>query len=206
MFKYGWMEFFSKVHFSVPLFLYLPVIGYFMYAAITNPALSGGAIAGLFAGGIITWTIVEYVLHRYIFHFHPTSKFGKRLLFIMHGVHHDYPNDSKRLVMPPSLSIPLAFFFYFLCKFTWGPEMMEPFFAGLVLGYLFYDMVHYSTHYLKWDNKWLMKIKTHHMKHHFKNPELGFGVSSVLWDNIIGTNYPKQTSRKVTRQKVEVEG
>jgi 4-hydroxysphinganine ceramide fatty acyl 2-hydroxylase len=43
-----------------------------------------------------------------------SSKLGEKIHFIFHGVHHDYPSDSRRLVMPPSVSIPLAILFYFL--------------------------------------------------------------------------------------------
>lgn len=197
MFKYGWMEIFSKVHFSVPLFIYIPVIGYFLYRSFTHPDLLIWQIVGFFAAGILAWTILEYFLHRYVFHFHPKSEFGKRIMFIIHGVHHDYPNDSKRLVMPPSLSIPLAFGFYYLYNFLVGDVFVLPFFAGTVLGYLVYDMLHYSFHHLNWDNKLFMRLKAHHLKHHFKDPDLGFGVSSTLWDKIVGTDYPSSEKVKV---------
>ncbi len=187
MFKYGWMEFFSKVHFSVPLILYVPVVGYCLYRGITNPELSATTVAGLFVAGIFAWTIAEYFLHRFVFHYHPTSKWGQRIHFIMHGVHHDYPNDSKRLVMPPSVSVPLAIIFYFGYVLLMGAAMSAPFFAGFVLGYLFYDMLHYAVHHATWNSKWFMAAKAHHLKHHFKDPENGFGVSSPLWDWIVGT-------------------
>ncbi len=189
MFKYGWMEIFSKVHFSVPLILYVPVIGYFLYSGIVDPMLNGWEILGLLAVGVLSWTLAEYLLHRFVFHYHSSSEFGKRLLFIMHGVHHDYPNDSKRLVMPPSVSVPLAFIFYFAYKALLGPSLAAPFFAGFVLGYLCYDMLHYAVHHANIGSKWFMDIKAHHLKHHFKDPDKGFGVSSTLWDKIIGTDY-----------------
>jgi len=189
MFKFGWMEFFSKVHFSVPLFLYVPVVCYFLYRALTDPALSLIQTAFLFAGGVFSWTIAEYFLHRFVFHYHPTTDWGQRVHFLVHGVHHDYPHDSKRLVMPPAISVPLAFIFYFGFTFLMGETMTAPFFAGYVLGYLGYDMLHYAVHHANWNNRWFMEIKAHHLKHHFKDPEKGFGVSSTLWDKIIGTNY-----------------
>ncbi len=189
MFKYNWMEFFSKVHFSIPLFLYVPVVGYFLYKAIGNPDLPLLHTAGLFAAGFLSWTAVEYFLHRFVFHYHPTSDLGKRIHFLVHGVHHDYPHDSKRLVMPPAISVPLAFIFYYGFIYLMGETMTASFFAGFVLGYLCYDMLHYAVHHANWDNKWFMEIKAHHLKHHFKDPERGFGVSSTLWDKIIGTNY-----------------
>lgn len=189
MFKYGWMEFFSKVHFSVPLFIYSPVIGYFLYVGIIDPTLSPFQVLGLFVGGAFSWTVAEYFLHRFVFHYHPTSNWGKRIHFIMHGVHHDYPNDSKRLVLPPSVSIPLAFLFYFGFTALLGASLAAPFYAGFVLGYLCYDMLHYAVHHANINSKWFMNIKAHHLKHHFKDPDKGYGVSSTLWDKIIGTDY-----------------
>ncbi|MEZ4930520.1 MAG: sterol desaturase family protein [Saprospiraceae bacterium] len=189
MFKYGWMEVFSKVHFSVPLFIYVPVVGYFLYLSFADPALAIWEIPALYVGGIFAWSIAEYFLHRYVFHYHPTSEWGQRIHFIVHGVHHDYPNDSKRLVMPPSVSIPLAFLFYFGYEALMGASLTSPFFAGFVTGYLVYDMMHYAIHHANWDNKWFMNIKAHHLKHHFKDPDKGYGVSSTLWDKIVGTDY-----------------
>ena len=60
------------------------------------------------AGGWVFWTLTEYWLHRIVFHFEPEDGIGARLHWIIHGVHHDHPNDPMRLVMPPSVSVPLA--------------------------------------------------------------------------------------------------
>lgn len=108
LFKSNFMEFFSKVHFSVPLIIYIPVISYFLYKSILTYEMGALKIVGLAISGVFIWTITEYTLHRFVFHYHPTSDFGKKLHFIMHGVHHDYPSDSLRLVLPPSVSLPLA--------------------------------------------------------------------------------------------------
>src|SRR6266478_7188588 len=111
MFKSDFMEFFSHVHPATPLVLYLPVIGYMLYAAFFQSKLSVLTVAGLFPLGVLSWTLLEYIIHRYVFHYEPKTRFGKQLHFIVHGVHHDYPNDAKRLVMPPAVSIPLAVVF-----------------------------------------------------------------------------------------------
>ena len=189
MFKYGWMEVCSKVHFSVPLFIYIPVIAFFLYQSFVDPFMTVWLIIPLYIGGVFAWSAAEYFLHRYVFHYHPTSEWGQRIHFIVHGVHHDYPNDSKRLVMPPSVSIPLAVLFYFGFSSLMGASFTAPFFAGFVTGYLAYDMLHYAVHHANWDNKWFMAIKAHHLKHHFKDPDKGYGVSSALWDKIVGTDY-----------------
>ena len=132
MFKNGFMESLSKVHYSVPLFIYIPVIAFFIYRSFFVVNNSIGWFFAYLAGGLFIWTITEYLLHRYIFHFVPKSKWGLRLHFIFHGVHHDYPRDAKRLVMPPSASIPLAILFYLLFLWLVPARMNDAFFAGFL--------------------------------------------------------------------------
>jgi hypothetical protein len=99
MFKMDWMEALSKVHFSVPIFIFTPVILYFSWRAFAVANNSILIFIASFAGGLFIWTLTEYILHRFVFHFVPKSPWGLRLHFIFHGVHHDYHNDRLRLVM-----------------------------------------------------------------------------------------------------------
>jgi hypothetical protein len=103
-----------RVHVTVPLFIFVPVILFFFYKSIFDLQLSALTIFSYIILGLCVWTLTEYVLHRFVFHWLPPGKFGARIHFIFHGVHHDYPSDSKRLVMVPTVSIPLAALFYFL--------------------------------------------------------------------------------------------
>lgn len=190
MFKSDFMESLSKVHPAVPLFVFIPVIAFFVYKSIEFQ-ISLSNILLLIVLGIFVWSLAEYTLHRFIFHFQAKSKFGQRIHFIFHGVHHDYPMDSRRLVMPPSVSVPLAVLFYLLFEVILGKNFVAPFFVGFLTGYLFYDMTHYAVHHFNIHNKFWLALKKHHMRHHFQNPELGYGVSSPMWDYIIGTDFPK---------------
>src|SRR6266446_8718538 len=131
MFESDFMEFFSRVHPVIPLALYLPVVGYMLYVSLWRRQLSFVALAALFLLGILLWTLIEYLIHRYVFHYQPKTRLGKRLHYIIHGVHHDYPNDARRLVMPPSISIPLAVLFYVLFLLVFG-RLASGVFAGLV--------------------------------------------------------------------------
>lgn len=188
MFKYSWMEPFSKVHYSVPLLIYIPVIGFYLYKSILTVA-PWYFIPLLYVGGVLTWSLAEYILHRFVFHYQPAGKIGARMHFIFHGVHHDYPNDAKRLVMPPIMSVTLAFLFYYLFQLLLGGIMVFPFFAGFVSGYLFYDISHYALHHASFKNKFWVKLKTHHMIHHYKEPNKGYGVSSKMWDKVFKTDF-----------------
>ena len=192
MFKSDFMEAFSRVHFTVPLYIYVPVILVMLYLSIFVYYIAAINIVGLFVGGVAAWTLTEYLLHRFIFHYKAKSEFGKKIHFVFHGVHHDYPSDSKRLVMPPSVSIPLAVIFFFIFRLIFGEILMLPFFAGFILGYLFYDISHYAIHHFNMHSKFWLAIKNHHMLHHYQDEYKGYGVSSPFWDYVFRTDFIKK--------------
>ena len=106
MFESRVLDALSRVHPAVPVIIFAPLI-----AALVAWSLSRVSVlvtVGLFAGGYALWTLFEYWLHRVVFHFEPEKGIGARLHWIIHGVHHDHPNDPLRLVMPPAVSVPLA--------------------------------------------------------------------------------------------------
>lgn len=187
MFKSDFMEFFSHIHPATPLVIYLPAIAYMLYVAIWQHHLSVLLIVALFFIGVLLWTLLEYLIHREVFHYEPTTRIGKKLHFIMHGVHHDYPNDAKRLVMPPVISIPLAIFFYALFVLIFGSIIAPAIWAGLVAGYVCYDSIHYAIHHFPMKSRWLNRLKQHHLRHHFHDDQAGYGVSSPFWDYIFRT-------------------
>jgi 4-hydroxysphinganine ceramide fatty acyl 2-hydroxylase len=182
MFDSRFMEFFSHVHPATPLVLYLPVVGYFLYQA-WQAKFSILLMVGLFAFGIMIWTLVEYVIHRYVFHYEPKTRWGKFLHFMVHGVHHDYPNDATRLVMPPVVSIPLAVLFFGLITLAFG-RFAPPIFAGLVFGYVCYDAIHYAAHHFAMKRGVWLRLKQYHLRHHYHDDQVGFGVSSPIWDYV----------------------
>lgn len=196
MFKSNFMESLSKVHFSVPLFIYIPVIAFFIYKAIFVTQISAVAFVAYLLLGIFIWSLTEYLLHRFVFHFVPKSKWGLRMHFIFHGVHHDYPNDAKRLVMPPSVSIPLAFLFYFIFSFILTPQHLYAFFPGFVIGYLFYDISHYALHHFNFKSTFWKRLKKHHMQHHYGDSSKGYGVSSPFWDKIFASGFIKKQNEQ----------
>lgn len=189
MFKNDFLESLSKVHFYIPLIIYLPIIGYFIYQALHSQQNRPIEFLLTVGGGLLFWTFTEYILHRFIFHFQPKSTIGKRIHFIFHGVHHDFPNDAMRLVMPPSASLPLAIGFYFLFYAVLPEKYLPGFFAAFIAGYLFYDISHYALHHVTFKTAFWKKMKQHHMQHHYSNPDKGYGVSSSLWDKIFKSDF-----------------
>jgi sterol desaturase/sphingolipid hydroxylase (fatty acid hydroxylase superfamily) len=145
------------------------------------------SIAPTFIAGMLAWTVAEYFLHRYVFHWTNGTAWGKRIHFLLHGVHHDYPSDRDRLVMPLLTSVPLAVIFYTLFVVVLGRAIAEPAFAGFVVGYLFYDGTHFFVHHFVPKGRWGKFLRRHHMTHHFADHDGGFGVSSPLWDLVFRT-------------------
>ncbi len=190
IFKSDFPEALSKVHPAVPLIVYIPVVIASIAAAFVIDKMSVVFVIPAIIFGVALWTITEYLLHRFLFHYEPKGDLARKIHWTFHGVHHDYPQDSKRLVMPPSVSLPLAVLFYFLFVIIFGP-IGRPLFAGFVLGYLAYDMTHYAVHHFAFRNKYLLAMKAHHMTHHYRFPDKGFGVSNKFWDKVFGTEYPK---------------
>jgi len=196
MFRSNLLEALSKVHFSMPLFIYIPVIGYYVWKAFFVMHAGALTFAGFFLLGILVWSFAEYILHRFVFHFVPKSGWGLRMHFIFHGVHHDYPNDRLRLVMPPSVSIPLAFLFYFLFSLFLSTPQLYSFFPGFVTGYLFYDIGHYAMHHYNFKSGLMKKMKKHHMLHHYADADKGYGVSSVLWDKVFRSDFEEKPAKQ----------
>ncbi len=174
----------SRVHPSVPVLLFGPVIG--LLATLGIQRLGLWSATGWIAGGYVLWTLTEYWMHRVVFHFEPERGIGARLHWIIHGVHHDHPNDPRRLVMPPSVSIPLALVFYGLFVFALG--LAAPAFgAGFLGGYLLYDMTHYHVHHHHSRTAVGRRVRELHMRHHFQDDARGFGVSAPWWDVVFRT-------------------
>ncbi len=182
MFKSKWIEFLSRTHFLVIPIIYLPLAALALYQV----GLSFFSIE-LAAVGFLFWTLDEYVLHRFFFHWTPPGKIGARLHFIYHGVHHDFPNDKARLVFAPILGVPLTYLHFLAFKYVLGLQMAYPFFAGFITGYVLYDMMHFALHHYNIKGGYWQKMKENHMRHHFADPDKGFGVSSPVWDYVFDT-------------------
>ena len=193
MFENAFLDYFSRAHpITVPI-VFVPIILYFAYSAVAVHNVTLLAFAGIFAAGILVWTLFEYFLHRYLFHLQIDSDWGRRLHFMIHGCHHDYPNDAMRLVIPTGASLTLAvlmywfFYLFIVLLFSGTIGQLHAFFASFVIGYVTYDMMHYATHYAKFKNKWFREIQKNHLDHHYVDHDKGFGLSNVFWDKVFGT-------------------
>jgi dihydroceramide fatty acyl 2-hydroxylase len=185
MFQSRLLDRFTRVHPVVPVLIYAPVIVVMLVLAVQRDGWP--ATLGLVLVGYVLWTLFEYWLHRLVFHFEPEKGIGARIHWMIHGVHHDHPNDPLRLVMPPAASIPLAIIvvgaIFLIFGSTHGPAVS----AGFLIGYIVYDEIHYALHHHTPTTRFGKRLRELHMRHHFQDDEKGFGISAPYWDVVFRT-------------------
>jgi sterol desaturase/sphingolipid hydroxylase (fatty acid hydroxylase superfamily) len=193
MFQNPLLDRLSRVHPAVPVVIFAPAI---TGLAVLGLGRMGTGTALLWAaGGYAFWTLSEYWIHRAIFHFEPEEGLGARLHWLIHGVHHDHPNDPLRLVMPPSVSVPLSSLFVLAFWAVLGFPVAFMFGAGFLAGYLAYDMTHFALHHHTPKSALGKRLRELHMRHHFQDHTKGFGISAPYWDRVFRTYSERRSER-----------
>lgn len=193
------LEALSKTRPWIIYAIYIPLNIYLVGYASGQYKYSPGQLTMLFFAGLFSWTLAEYLTHRFLFHYHPKSVFAKRLVYIFHENHHEFPRDKMRLFMPPVPSLVIAAIMLtvfsltsYIASGSIGYALV--FFPGFVTGYLMYVSMHYAIHAYA-PPSFLKVLWRNHQLHHYKYPDKAFGVSSVLWDKVFRT-MPERKSDK----------
>ncbi len=201
LFKNQYLEYLTKTHPLVIWGMYLPVLILLPYYSMNTVGFDGMKVFMIFLGGIFFWSLFEYIMHRFVFHYTAHTEKGKKLNYILHGNHHEYPRDRERLFMPAAPSLIIASTLFLLMSLVMGKNVFA-FFPGFMLGYLVYGSMHYAIHAWNPPFKWMKGLWRNHHLHHYKQDHRGFGVSSTLWDHIFGTMFDLK-NEKEDKQKVQ---
>lgn len=185
MFDNQVLEWGSKTPSWLPPLLYLPLIAWVVQQAIMLHEVEWLAFTGLLVIGLLVWSITEYVVHRFLFHLRPDGPRARRVVRIIHGFHHEHPDDHTRLVLPLIVTLPFAIALVPIAWLLFGP-IAWGFSAGFGLGYVGYDLTHALIHRSS-GFRGLAYQRRNHMRHHFTDDSRSFGVSSPLWDYVFGT-------------------
>ncbi|GJD06274.1 Fatty acid 2-hydroxylase [Galdieria sulphuraria] len=137
--------------------------------------------------GYFSWLLFEYVLHRYVFHMKTTSYYANIFHFLLHGHHHITPLDSERVVFPPAPAVLIASPFWLGMPKLLGIVKGYSWLFGFAVGYLCYDMTHFWIHQGAPKLSFLKSQKRRHVIHHYREPQMNFGISNPFYDIVFGT-------------------
>lgn len=185
MFDSPLLERLSVVHPLGPTLIYLPV-GLWLAFDAARGATGWMMSVLLYGAGLLLWSAVEYLAHRGSFHREPQSQNQVAFAYLVHGVHHAFPDDSRRWMMPVGVTIPIALVIFGLSRTLLG-AFADPALAGFFHGYLTYDLLHYFIHRGRMPGRIGRFLRRHHLAHHYTRPDKYFGVSSPLWDIVFRT-------------------
>lgn len=188
MFDTPAVDYFFRWRWWVAPVLFLPLV-FLMVAYTYNASMNPYLMMIAVSTGILLWTLFEYCIHRFLFHWIGRTASLEHLHYIVHGMHHEYPSDPERVIFPPFASAfvggGIAVVFYLILPMLVAVAL----FAGFILGYIWYEFIHYATHQIKWKAGWFVKRKRHHLLHHHSMGfrDKNFGVTTSLWDHVFNT-------------------
>jgi sterol desaturase/sphingolipid hydroxylase (fatty acid hydroxylase superfamily) len=129
--------------------------------------------------GVVSWTLVEYAFHRFLFH---GSK-SPRSFREGHGRHHVAPMD--RLALPFFVPPLVGLAFLGAASAVLGVNLGVLFTGVNAAGYVAYGSVHHLVHSGAQVPP-LPSLRAVHEVHH-RRPNRNYGVTTPLWDVILGT-------------------
>jgi len=188
-FRWGVLEALTVSLWWVGPVFFLPIMVAVLWSAYSSGVSTRADIVSGLCLGFALWQVHEYGAHRYIFHRETSSPTLIALHFILHGSHHKYPMDKYRCVFPVAPAGALAVFWWVVLSYILPSRLSSTVWSGMLLGFLSYDLVHYTLH-LNYDlpSDFLKVLRARHNVHHYRNPDHAFGVSSEIFDVLFNTN------------------
>lgn len=141
-----------------------------------------GALLALLLG-LFAFSFIEYFFHRWLFHMRiPLFAQG-------HDLHHARPlgYDSLPFFLPPAVLLVLAGVFVLLMPTGFALLLA----SAITFGYIVYGLSHFIIHHVRFRQPLLRRWAAAHHVHHY-HPDSNFGVTTPLWDVLLGTRYVRQ--------------
>ena len=202
----------ARRHLRLPTLFYVPLS---LGALATALATPGARLAGLafYALGLALWPPVEHAAHRYVLHGAFPDGPGRwrrllhRLFDDLHWEHHAHPWDGDRLGGSLMQTLPFATLLVLLALAVAPWYTLALTVAALMLGFIAEEWMHYALHLHPLPGGYYRRLRRHHAFHHsLVGAELAWGVSSPLWDRLLGTGGPPSGRPPNQREHPDVAG
>lgn len=139
--------------------------------------------------GLLAFSFIEYLFHRWIFH-GPESMYRRG-----HDAHHRDPlgYDALPFFLPSAILLGLTLAFAIVM-----PASRACLLGGsIAFGYVAYGLSHFAIHATRFRMPWMRQwAANHHVHHH--HPHGNFGVTTPLWDYVLGTRYERKSQSRRT--------
>jgi sterol desaturase/sphingolipid hydroxylase (fatty acid hydroxylase superfamily) len=136
--------------------------------------------------GLFAFSFIEYFFHRWMFHTRvPLFEQG-------HRTHHEQPlgYDSLPFFLPAVVLLTLAGLFVLIMPTGFALLMA----GAITFGYITYGLSHFTIHHVRFKHPWLRRWAGAHHIHHY-HPDSNFGLTTPLWDVLLGTRYVRQARK-----------
>jgi sterol desaturase/sphingolipid hydroxylase (fatty acid hydroxylase superfamily) len=136
--------------------------------------------------GLFAFSFIEYFFHRWMFHTRvPLFEQG-------HRTHHEQPlgYDSLPFFLPAVVLLTLAGLFTLIMPTGFALLMA----GAITFGYITYGLSHFTIHHVRFKHPWLRRWAGAHHIHHY-HPDSNFGLTTPLWDVLLGTRYVRQARK-----------
>lgn len=151
-----------------------------IFMSLRHHDLSPLAIFLTIGLGLILSSFFEYFIHRWLFHG------SVRIMAEGHKAHHLNPKgyDSLPFFLPAMvLGIMTGIYLLFM------PMDRAFLLTGTItFGYVTYGLTHFYIHHASFHHPWARHWSSHHLIHH-RHADTNFGVTTPVWDVLLGTRY-----------------
>jgi sterol desaturase/sphingolipid hydroxylase (fatty acid hydroxylase superfamily) len=140
--------------------------------------------------GLLVFSFIEYCVHRWLYHG------SLRLMAQGHAAHHGNPfgYDSVPFFLPALLLLT----FIGLSLLLLPADAVLLLASGIAFGYVAYGISHFMIHHMRFRNSLMRSWAAYHHIHHY-HPDCNYGVTTPLWDVVLGTRYA--STRSITRPR-----
>jgi len=135
-------------------------------------------LAGAALLGFVSWPAVEYLVHGVLSH---------RLRTFVSPMHWEHHEDEHAVFTSASAWVPAAIFLWAAGSLALGVAVAGAYVAGLLVGFQRYERVHWAIHFREPRDARERRLRVHHLAHHHCDPSMYHGVTTHLFDRLLGT-------------------
>jgi|SRR5450432_104289 len=130
--------------------------------------------------GLFLFSFIEYCFHRWLFHG------PSQIVEQGHRKHHEQPEgyDALPFFVPPLTLLVLVCLFSLIAPASFAFLLS----GSLAAGYAAYGLSHAAIHTMRFRHPLSKRWAAIHHIHHY-HPDTNFGVTTPLWDVLLGTQY-----------------